>query len=67
MNDSSGSGSINKVMAAGFRAFRVHPQMKKITEAAGPGRWKTFGTYTSEAETWRQWKLLMQEPKNITM
>lgn len=59
--------SIDKVMDAGFRVFRVQPQLKKITEAAGPGRWKTFGTYSTQKETWRQWELLMREPMNVEM
>lgn len=63
----SDGGTIKKVMAAGFICYRVHPQLKKITVAAGPGSWKTHGTYPSEAATWREWKQIMQDPKNISV
>ena len=63
----SEKSSIQKVIAAGFRVYRVHPQLKKITYSESHGSWKTLATYTSEKKTWEAWKTLMEDPKNISM
>jgi len=55
-----------KVLAAGFRIFRLELLDKKIKVADSPGRWKTWANCGTKKLCNVNWKFLMSNDKYIS-
>jgi len=55
-----------KILAAGFKIFRLVERDKKIKIIKAPGSWRTYGKYQTQKECKHNWDFLMMNDMYVS-